>query len=497
MARLRFATALLAPALFVQVTPAQVLTSQYDNARTGANVHEITLTPANVNSRQFGKVFALRVDGDVYAQPLYVPSLAIPGKGTHNVLFVATERDSVYAFDADGRQTDPLWHTSFLKSGVSAVPSSDVNCPFIQPDIGITSTPVVDAKTGTIYVLARTKESQGLLKGSVYAHRLHALAITTGAEKFGAPVEISAEGFDGLRENPRAALLLANDHIYVTWASSCDVGPFHGWLMAYDAHTLRRSALLNTSPKDGDSGIWQSDMGPAADDSGAVYVGTGNGIFDANSGGRDYGDSLLKLTLKDPTLTVRDHFTPSDHRRLAEDDLDLGSGGPTLIPPNFVAIGGKDGVLYLLDRNHLGGKHSAVTPGGGIYSAAAWWNGNLYVSSGDVLSALPLRNGEFSDAPLVKTPKFANPAGSASISANGMRNGIAWVVETKEWNGDDRHAILHAFDASNVTRELYNSEMNGARDRAGMTLRFSMPMVANGRVYVGAKGEVDVYGLLR
>lgn len=223
---LRFTIALLAAAL-----PGQVLTSQYDNARSGANVHETTLTPTNVNVRQFGKVFTLHVDGDVYAQPLYVRNLAIPGKGTHNVLFVATERDSFYAFDADGRQTDPLWHTSFLKSGVSTVPASDANCPFIDPEIGITPTPAIDLKTGTIYVLARTKESHGLFSSS-YAHRLHALAITTGVEKFGGPVEISAEGFDGLRENPRAALLLANDQVYLTWASACDVGPYHGWLMA-------------------------------------------------------------------------------------------------------------------------------------------------------------------------------------------------------------------------------------------------------------------------
>lgn len=485
MPRLRFATALLAAAL-----PAQVLTSQYDNARTGANVHETTLTPTNVNASQFGKVYTLHVDGDVYAQPLYVPNLALPGKGTHNVLFVATEHDSVYAFDADGRQTDPLWHTSFLQSGISTVPASDANCPFIDPEIGITPTPAIDLKTGTIYVLARTKESHGLLTGSSYAHRLHALAITTGVEKFGGPVEISAEGFDGLRENPRAALLLANDQVYLTWASSCDIGPYHGWLMAYDAHTLRRTALLNMSPKEGQSGIWQSDMGPAADDAGTVYVATGNGAFDANSGGHDYGDSLLKLTLKGPTLAVRDRFTPSDPKRLADEDLDLGSGGPTLVPPHFIAIGGKDGVLYLLDRNRLGGKPSAITPGGGIYSAPAFWNGQIYLSSGDRLSALPMRNGTWSDQPAMHTRPFANPAGSPSISANGAENGIVWVIETKAWNGAGRPAILHAFDAANVTRELYRS------DDAGPTLRFTMPTVVNGRVYVGLKNEVDVYGLL-
>jgi len=255
-------------------------------------VHEVTLEPANVNSRQFGKIFSFKVDGDVYAQPLYLPRVPIPGKGLHNVVYIATEHDSVYAFDADGRPSEPLWHASFLSSGVRAVPSGDVSCPFIAPEIGITPTPVIDLRSGTLYVLARTKESQGFFGEPRFVQRLHALAVTTGVEKLGGPVEIKARvpgqsaggsrgqvDFNPLLELPRAGLLLANGQVYLTWASSCDVHPYHGWVMAYDARTLRQTAVFNTSPDSGESGIWQSDNGPASDEQGNVYVVTGNGTF--------------------------------------------------------------------------------------------------------------------------------------------------------------------------------------------------------------------------
>ena len=321
---------------------AQVLTSQYDNARSGCTQRETALTPRNVNARQFGKLFSMPVDGSIYAQPLYVPRLEIPAKGVHNVIFVATEHDSVYAFDADGGSTEPLWKISFLdqQKGVTTIPARDVSCPFIEPEIGITSTPVIDLRSGTIYVLARTKEKNGTFS-SRYVQRLHALAVTTGAEKFGGPVEIKASVkgsgagssngqivFEPLRENPRAALLLANEKVYLTWASSCDVGPYHGWVMAYDAHTLAQVAAFNASPDADDSGIWAGDTGPAADPAGNIFVATGNGRFDAVSGGRDYGDSLLKLGLAGPQLLVRDYFTPFNQQELDAEDKDLGSGGP-------------------------------------------------------------------------------------------------------------------------------------------------------------------------
>ena len=359
-----FLTALCFPAL------SQVVTSQNDNARTNANLHETTLTPANVNARQFGRINTLKVDGDIYAQPLYLPNVEMPGKGRHNVLFVATEHDSVYAFDADGSPKEPLWHVNFLdpQAGIRPVPAQDAGCPFIVPEIGITPTPVIDLPTGTLYVLARTRVSQGALKADRYEQRLHALAITTGVEKFGGPAAIEAPGFDPLRELPRAGLLLVNGQVYLTWASSCDVATYHGWVMAYDAHTLSQTAAFNTSPGAGESGIWQSDNGPAADEEGHVYLATGNGQFNA---GRDYGDTVLKLGLEGRRLAVRDSFTPDDQRELNARDLDIGSGGPMLTPNGLLLVGGKDGKLYVLDRGQMGKAppRRVIQFRGGIYSA--------------------------------------------------------------------------------------------------------------------------------
>lgn len=480
---------------------AQMTTAQWDNARTGANLHETKLTPANVNARQFGKLFSLKVDGDVYAQPLYLPHVAIPGQGTHNVLFVATEHDSVYAFDADTASAEPLWHVNFLGSGTSTVEAGDVQCPFIQPEIGITPTPVIDLRTGTLYVLARTEEA-GLLTSSRYVQRLHALAITTGVEKFGGPVELQAPGFDGRRELPRAGLLLADGRVFMTWGSSCDVGPYHGWVMAYDKGTLKQTGVLNTSPGAGESGIWQADNGPAADERGNVYAATGNGKFNVTSGGRDYGDSVLKLKVDNGTLLVRDYFTPSNQEALNARDADVGSGGPMLIPgTRLLVMGGKNGALYVLDRDHMGhyqsggNSHAIQTliPGKGIYSAPAYWNGHVYIlASDDFLSDFVLDRGRLPEQPTARGGRrFANPGATPAVSADGAKNGIVWVLETRVWNDfGKRPAVLHAFDATDIGHELYSSGQNGP------ALRFTVPTVANGRVYVGTKGEVDVYGLL-
>jgi outer membrane protein assembly factor BamB len=475
---------------------AQVLTSQNDNARTSANVHETILTPGNVNERQFGKIFSLRVDGDVYAQPLYLPNVEIPGKGRHNVLYVATEHDSVYAFDAD-RADQPLWRVSFLdpKAGVSTVAAADVICPFIRPEIGITATPAIELESGTLYVLSRAKVNPGLLRSNQYTQTLHALAITTGQEKFGGPVDIRAPGFDALRELPRAGLLLANGQVYLTWASSCDVGPYHGWVMAYDAHTLAQTAVFNTSPGASESGIWQSDTGPAADAQGRIYVATGNGAFHP---GHDWGDSILKLALEGRTLNVRGSFTPENQAELNAHDLDLGSGGPMLTPGGLLVVGGKEGMLYVLDCEHLGQPRQAVELRGGIYAAPAYWNGHVFVlASDDYLADFTVTAGGLSKMPVAMgRQRFGNPGATPAISADGKRNGIVWLIDTKAWNGDDRPAVLHAYDATDVDRELYNREQIPGRDRVGLTLRFTIPTVVNGRVYVDAKRQVDVYGLL-
>jgi len=506
-----------------------VLTSQYNNARTGANLHETILTPANVNPNQFGAVFALRVDGAVYAEPLYIPNLEIPGQGTHNVVFVATEHDSVYAFDADGKSRAPLWQVNFTNSGagVTTVPGWDVSCPFIQPEIGITPTPVIDYSSGTLYVLARTKEKNGMLSSPRYVQKLHALAITTGAEKFGGPVEIkvrvaghgqgSAAGkldFDPLHELPRASLLLSSGKVYLSWASSCDVAPYHGWIMAYDPHTLAQTGVFNTSPDAGQSGIWAGDAGIAADDQGNVFVATGNGKFDAASGGRDYGDSVLKLASGDHGLDLRDYFTPYNQRALDEDDNDLGSGGPVLIPdqsgphPHLLAVAGKGADIYLLDRDHLG--HFEPTEddrravqtipaalAGGAFGAPAYWNHHLYfIGNDDVVKDFVIEGGVLKSAGR-GTVRIMDPGATPTISANGTRNAIAWALSSKHWNEPDGPPeVLRAFDASDVSRQLYSSEQIPARDRGGVGLRFNIPLVVNGRVYVGAKGELEVYGLL-
>jgi hypothetical protein len=500
-----------------------VTTSQYDNLRSSANRVETILTPRNVNVRHFGKIFTLKVDGDVYAQPLFVAGLEIPGKGRHDVLLVATEHDSVYAFDAYGQPAVPLWRVNFLSKGVTAVPEDDVECPFIAPEVGITSTPVIDADTGTLYVLARTRETTQMPSGR-YRQRLHALSVTTGVEKFGGPVEIKAttDGkgtgsrsgkveFDSLRENPRASLLLANGSVYLTWGSSCDVAPYHGWVMAYDAHTLKRKAVFNASPDGDDSGFWASDTGPAADEQGHLFLAAGNGRFDAASGGRDYGDSLLKLDGQ--SLKLDDYFAPFDAAELDAKDKDLGSGGPVLLPAQpgphrrLVVIAGKGGTIYLIDRDHMGhyqrgsDSHAVQTipsPGGGVCGSMGYWNHNLYVlsdSAKDALRQFTVQNGRLS-LKAASGSHFPAICATPAVSANGLRDGVLWVLHSRAWNADDTNAVLFAFDALDTSRLLYVSEQNPSRDRAGLALRFNIPTVANGHVYVGAKHEVDVYGLL-
>lgn len=502
---------------------AQVTTSQYDNSRTGATLDEKILTPQNVNSRQFGKLGAFKVDGPVYAQPLFVPGVEIPGKGTHDVLYIATEHDSVYAFDANRTDDPPLWQVSFLDKTKGVIPLSedDVQCFFIRPEVGITSTPVIDIKTGTLYVLSRTRIRHAVGANEYFQH-LHALAITTGIEKFGGPKLITASvpgvgagaangqvAFDPLKENSRAALTLANNTVYMVWASSCDVDPYHGWVMAYDTQTLAQKAVLNVNPNGTEAGIWLSDTGPALDSEGNLYVPTGNGTFDANSGGHDYGDSVLKLD--GSTLAIKDYFTPHDQDRISEADSDVGSSGPTLLPDqpgahkHLLLQPTKDSTIYVIDRDNMGKFHrdtdalpAIVHMHGGGYGAIAFWDRRAYfAASDDSLRGYSIANGQLMPT-ITSSNKFENPGATPSISANGNKNGIVWAISTKTWNGPDtKPAVLYAYDATKLGEPIYTSEQNSQRDRAARATRFVIPVVINGRVYFGTRSEVEVYGLLK
>ena len=493
-----------------------VLTYKNDTSRTGQNTNETILTTSNTNSMQFGKHVSYSVDGQVYAQPLYVPNLTIAGTA-YNVVFAATENDSIYAFDAD--QTSnvaPLWHVSFLKlPNVTTVSSNAVSCDDISPQHGITGTPVIDGATNTLYVVVNT------LEGSNNVYRLHALDITTGQEKAGSPVVIAASGFDPVHQLQRAGLLLLNGRVYIAFGGHCDNPPYHGWIFAYDASTLTQSAVYNDDATGADSGIWQSGQGLAADSNGDIYVMTGNGTFDLNTGGVDAGDTFLKLSTQSG-LKVIDSFTPFNQACLSMNDADLGSGGNLLLPtqggshPNELIGAGKEGRIYVVDRDHMGGyntisnvcNNQAPTyvdrivqefPANGIvgmWSSPSYWNGptGQYVyfgGSSDHLKAYSLSNGRLSSTPTSQTiESFSFPGGDPSLSSNGTTpgTGILWTI--------DRTAILHAYDATNLGTELYNSNQNASRDSLGSYVKFSVPTVANGEVFVGTQNTLTIYGLL-
>jgi hypothetical protein len=368
-------------------------------------------------------------------------------------------------------------------------------------------------------VLARTREHD------LYYQRLHALDITTGAPRPGSGVAIRATvkgagimglvarevSFNAVLENPRAALLYVNGTVYIAWGSSCDAGNYFGWVMAYDGRTLQQKAVFNAAPEAGQAGIWQSDAGIAADAEGNVYAVTGNGKFTASSGGKDYGDSVLKLAGRG--LQLIDFFTPFDQARLNHEDLDLGSSGPVLLPdqkgshPHELVTVGKDGVLYVIDRDRMGKFHAgtnehaaqaflAIGAGGGGYGAPAYWNGHIYTfGRNDVLKDFPVNNGRVANTPAHQGTFKYHPA-TPVVSSNGMKDGIVWVALTKAWNVRDTYGILQAYDAADVSRMLYSTAENGARDSPGLVTRFAIPTVASGRVYVAMKKGVWVYGLL-
>ena len=494
-----------------------VLTYQYDISRAGANVHETALTPANVNVNQFGKLFSYPVDGYVYAQPLYLPNVNIQGKGRHNVVFIATEHDSVYAFDADSPgDGSPLWSVNFLNpgSGVTTVPAGDTGCDQIVPEIGITGTPVIDPKTGTLYLVAMTKERAN--GGATYVHRLHALDVTSGQERSGSPVEIQASSpgtGDGSNADvliprnykQRPGLLLLNGTVYTAWSSHCDGGQYHGWLIGYDAQSLNQVTVYNSTPNGGEGSFWASGAAPAADATSNIYVVSANGTFDHASGGPDLGESYIKLA-SGGGLSVADYFTPFNEKGLSDSDVDTGSAGVALLGdeagsaahPHLMVGAGKEGRIYVLDRDQLGGFQSGSDsqivqsiPGAisGLFGNPAYFNKTVYFcGSGDGVEAFPISNAQMAtQAASRSATQYAYPGCVPTVSANGTANGIVWTLETS--------GTLHAYDAGNLGRELFNSNQNAGRDALGSYVKFSIPTVANGKIYAATQNSLVVYGL--
>ncbi len=497
-----------------------VLTWHNDNARTGQNLTETILTPTNVNSSTFGKLFVISVDGLVDAQPLYVSSLNVAG-GIHNVLYVATEHDSAYAFDADtGAQ---LWHVSLLLSGETT--SDDRGCSQVTPEIGITATPVIDPASGThgtIYLIAMSKDGSGK-----YHHRLHALDLTTGVEEFSGPTEIigtypgsGAENtFLPAQHKERPGLLLLNHVVYTSWGSHCDAGPYAGWVMGYNETTLQQVSILNLTPNGNDGGIWNAGAGPAADASGNIFLLMGNGTFDTTLTNNfpshgDYGNAFVKMSTSNNTLSVTDYFTMDNTTSESNGDIDLGSGGLMLLPslPGksgsavSLAVGaGKDGNLYVVDQTNLG-KFSTTTDAiyqqlsnalpGGVWSSPAWFNGVLYY--GSVASTLKAFTytmsgpsvGLFGTTPSSQSAtSFGYPGTTPSISADGTSDAIVWAV----YNSNP--ATLYAYDATDLSKELYDSNQAGSRDQFGSGNKYIVPTIANGKVYVGTTNGVGVFGV--
>jgi hypothetical protein len=497
-----------------------VATYKNDVSRSGQNLSESTLTPTTVTSATFGLLRNLPVDGKVDAQPLYISQLSVYG-GSFNTVIVATEHGSVYAFDADSGAL--LWQVSLLAAGEN--PSGTQGCSQLTPEIGITSTPVIDRNAGahgTVYAVAMSQDSS-----SKYHQRLHALDLASGAELLGGPTEIAATyrpaGGTTITFNPgqyaeRAALLLANGTIYTSWTSHCDGQPYSGWIMAFSASTLTQSAVLNVAPNStGGPAIWMSGGGPAADSAGNIYLLTANGAFestlDANGfpSGGDYGNSFLKLATANSSLSVADYFTMSNEVAESSMDQDLGSGGAMLLPDltdstntvrHLMVGAGKDGNIYVVDRDSMGKFDanannivqmlSGVLPGG-IWSTPAYFNNTVFY--GDVsgtLKAFAISSAQLAAAPHSQTTtQFAYPGTAPCVSANGTSNAIVWAHENAN------PAVLHAYDATNLSHELYNSnQAAGNRDQFGAGNKYITPTVADGKVFVGTTNSVAIFGLL-
>jgi hypothetical protein len=500
-----------------------VLTYHNDNGRTGQNLNETILTPANVSFTQFGLLRVLATDGKVDAQVLRASGVSIPGQGQRNVVFVATEHDTVYAFDADSANI--FWSVSLLGNGET--PSDDRGCSQVSPEIGVTATPVIDRNlgpNGTLFVVGMSKNAS-----AQYFQRLHALDLASGTDEL-PPVTISATYpgtgdnssggqvvFDPAQYKERASLLLLNGIVYTAWASHCDIRPYTGWIIGYDASTLAQTTVLNITPNGNEGAIWMSGAGLAADPATNIYFLAGNGTFDTTltpagfPANADFGNAFMKLSTAGNALAVVDYFatfnTPSENSQ----DGDLGSGGALVLPDmtdsqgliRQLAVGaGKDQNIYLVNRSNMGKfnaandnaiyqKLSGALPGG-VWAMPAYFNGTLYYGSvGSPLKAFPFQNARLSTSSSQTSGSFGYPGTTPSISANGTANGIVWAAENSS------PAVLHAFDATDLANEVYNSNQaaNG-RDHFGDGNKFITPMIADGQVYVGTTSGVGVFGLL-
>jgi hypothetical protein len=509
----RFLLLLISATLAAQV---HVLSNRYDAAVTGANTRETILTPAKVNGAKFGKLHSYYVDGAVYAQPLYVPAF------TRNLLYVATMNDKVYAFDAD-RPGPPIWLRTLTNemAGVTPVPITDItnsNDLNVVGNVGIMGTPVIDLATNAMFLVARTRD-----KGK-YFQRLYKMDLMDGHDLV-PPVVIEAsvrssakdavEGtlrFDPKAGNQRPGLVLVNGNVVIAWASHEDIRPYHGWVMAYGAATLKQTGAICMTPNGADGGIWQSGRPPAVDSGGDIYFEVGNGSFD---GQQDWGSSLIRMSIQREGFLVEDHFTPHDYEALNAKDADLGSTGPTLVPgTRLLLAGSKKGTVYMLNKDKLGKLttddsgviQSFENNGGRILAGLAWWEGPngsmLYLwTEADVLKAYRFDGRRFDTTPIAKgnVGSKGSPGGALTVSSDGKNagTGIVWATLTVSKSADHGNAagVLRAYDAETL-KELWNSEQQPRRDRLGTLVKFVPPTVSNGKVYVpNYDNAVNVYGL--
>jgi hypothetical protein len=498
---------LMASQLFCGICDARVdvLTQHNNHDRTGSNLNETILTPSNVNTKQFGMLFKRVVDDQVYGQPLIVTDVKTGG-GTHDVVYITTVNNSVYAFDAnDARASVPFWHVNF--GAPASVNDWDFGCTDMNGNIGIVGTPVIDKASQTLYVVSLTRVRD------TYVQRLHALDLATGTDLPGSPVTIEAPAFNPLLENQRPALLLANGQVYVGYSSHCDKDPYHGFLIGYDAKSLQQTGVFNTTPTGMEGSIWQSGQAPAVDDKGNIYFVTANGSWDGNS---NLSESFIKL---DPHLKLLDWFTPTNHAHLDAVDADIDSSGAMLVPGTHeVMDGGKQGVLYVVNTDHMGhlGDEHAIehfqATGSHLHSIVYWnsaKNGRMIYMWGqrDHLRAYRFEGEKLNPTPFAMRPEAnqGHPGAMLSLSANGKEDGILWAAihaTGDSWH-ESRPGILHAYDAENIMHELWNSLEDAERDDCGNYSKMAPPTVANGKVYLASfgtqntgSGQFCVYGLL-